>query len=713
VLSPGARIAQYEILSVLGVGGMGEVYRARDTRLGREVAVKTLPETFAADPSRLARLEREARVLAALNHPHVAAIHQVEQEGGTRVLVLELVPGETLAERLRRGPLPVREALPLFRQVAEGLEAAHEKGVLHRDLKPANVKITPEGRAKILDFGLAKAFAVDDGAPDVSHSPTISYEGTEHGVILGTAAYMSPEQARGKPVDRRTDVWSFGSVLFEALTGRQAFPGETISDIIAAILAREPDWSRLPGETPPRVRELLHRCLQKDVARRLHDIGDARIELDEAIVEDERGSSTRSAFRPARRAVLPWIGLVLVAGALAGAVATRVWEAPRAPTTVVRLGVRVSIERPLPVFVFSPDGGTLAFVGADGELHLRPLDRIDPVSIGDSTGAREPFYSPDGRWIGFFSESRLKKVPLEGGTPVSISLAPDARGAAWAPDDSIIFAPAPAGPLWRVPASGGPAQRLTRLDTSRGELSHRWPAVLPDGTVLYVVKTTETTSFDDTRIVAQRLDGGLPRVVIEGGTSPAFLPPDHLLYYRAGALYSVPFDARRLEKRGSPEPVVEDVLGDPTVGYAHYSISATGSLAYVPGKPIVANTSLVWVDRLGREEPLVSTPMVYTGPRVSPDGTRVAVAMNRASNDIWIFDVARPTPSRLTFGPGNSDGALWTPDGKRIAYASERGGFPNIFWRAADGRTRSSRSRGRPTAARWSSRRRVRTPVGT
>jgi serine/threonine-protein kinase len=571
---------------------MGEVYRARDTKLQREVAIKTLPEGFAQDPERLARFQREAQLLASLNHPNIAAIYGLEESGGVRFLVLELVEGETLAERIHKGALPVEEALTLCRQIADGLEAAHEKGVVHRDLKPANVKVTPEGKVKILDFGLAKAFAGDTPILDPSNSPTLTAAATQAGVILGTAAYMSPEQARGRAVDKRTDIWAFGAVLFEMLAGRQVFGDEDVSMTLSKVLQREPDFDALPPSVPARISQVLRLCLRKDPKQRAGDIRDVRLALEGAFETPVPRAAEPAA--PALRAwQRPWAASLAVA-LVAVVTGLAVWNLkppPRLQTRpverfVIALPPDASLVRnsPTSVIAFSPDGSHLTYVAAGNrniqQLYLRAMDAPEATPMAGTEGAYGPFFSPDGKWIGFFSGSTLKKISVSGGAAQTLcNILDSARGGSWGPDDTIIFTPSN-GPwgLVKVPSAGGEPQPFTTLQ--QGELSHRWPQFLPDGkTILFTIATS--ASHDDAQIAAQRLDSGKRKILIRGGTYARYLPAGptgYLVYYRAGTLMAVPFDPATLEPMGSPAPVVEGVMGNPATGVAQFSFSNLGSL---------------------------------------------------------------------------------------------------------------------------------------
>jgi serine/threonine protein kinase/Tol biopolymer transport system component len=700
----GRRIGAYQILAPIGAGGMGEVYRARDTRLGREVAVKILPRAFTSDADRLARFEREARVLASLNHPHIATIHGIEDaplDGGApvRALILELVEGETLAERIARTEskgLPIKEALDIARQIADALDAAHEKGIVHRDLKPANIKITPQGVVKVLDFGLAKLeTSSSESADGVTAAPTITVDDTREGLIVGTAAYMSPEQARGQAVDKRTDIWAFGCVLYEMLTGRSAFTRATISDTIAGVLEREPDWAVLPTNIPPPIFRLIPRCLQKDIGRRLHDVADARIELDDAI---EPQSTTNAPTAPLRRSKVGAIVLAALSATalvVAGAV---IWlNRPitvAKPSTVqfVATGGYAHALEPSGLdcdVALSPDGRRLAYAaGGPGRVQLvtRSLAQLNSSVLWDRGTPRSPFFSPDGEWIGFFEQfGALRKIPATGGPSIQVSRAVGgaARGATWASDGSIIFATSSAETgLWRVSANGGEPQVLTRPAIAQGELDHFWPEMLPGGNaVLFTIVSVGTSNR--MQIAVFNLKTGRSKVLIRGGTHARYVSSGHLLYGSAGSAFLVPFDIDTLTVTGDAVKVLDRVAITPD-GAVNAAIAEDGTLAYVPSDAAAVARTLVWVDRTGREEEIPAPPRAYLYPRLSPDATRIAVESWDEDRDIWIWNIARQTLTRVTDNPDRDGFPIWTTDGRRIIFGSAHNVSTNLFWRAAE-----------------------------
>jgi serine/threonine protein kinase/WD40 repeat protein len=686
----GRRLGTYEIQSLLGAGGMGEVYRAHDSKLGRDVALKILPALFTRDPDRLARLEHEARALAALSHSHVAGIYGIEDfdDAGTsrRALVLELVEGQTLADRLARGALPLAEALNVASQIADALEAAHERGIIHRDLKPANIKITPGGVVKVLDFGLAKAMG-ESGAHDLTQSPTVGE--THEGVILGTLPYMSPEQARGRPVDKRTDVWAFGCVLYETLTGRQTFTGATGSDLVAGIIEREPDWARLPGNLSPALQRLVRRCLQKDPQHRLRDIGDARLELEEEIQQTRSGMTAIAnrglSLRGNRlRRWLSAAGLTASGAVAGGLIVAQFNTSPgQTPSSPAHFMVQLPPNSRLasidfPAIAISPDGSLVAYVATRGgqpELFLRRMDSVDPTALAGTTNATTPFFSPDGRWIGFFADGQLKKISTSGGVPMTLCAAPVGAGGSWGTDGTIVFAGTTGSGLSRVSQAGGSPEPVTRLNVQKGEFSHRWPEWLPDGrTVLYTVGTTG--SWDDAQIVAQSLGSDERSVLVQGGTNPHYVP-GYLVYSRGGTIMAVPFEPTSPTVTGTPVRVLDNVVQS-FDGAAQLSVSRSGSAVYVAGVFESDHRRLVTVDRSGAATPLAAPPRPYAMPHLSPDGRRVLVTIEPAMSDLWLYDIAPGTLTQLTFDAG-ARFPVWSPDGQRAAFSSNRPGALNLF----------------------------------
>ena len=698
-LAGGSRLGPYEVLSPLGAGGMGEVYRARDPKLNRDVAIKVLPAAFAADAERLARFQREAQVLASLNHPHIGAIYGLERAGDVEALVLELVEGETLAERIARGPLPVDEALEIARQIADALEAAHEKGIVHRDLKPANVKITPQGRVKVLDFGLAKAASGDSSSPDASHSPTLTAAATQAGVVIGTAAYMSPEQARGRAVDKRGDIWAFGAVLFEMLTGRKAFEGETVSDTLAAILMRDPDWSSLPEGTPASVRRVLRRCLDRNPKTRFHDVADARFEMDETIESSAPSAAPVAAGSRRRGSGLAWIVAAVIA--VAGAAGWwRALSAPRAapsPRTAFAVSIPAAdsfASDDTPVLAMSRDGRRLVYAAERAgarQLFLRTLGELETRPLDGTTGARGPFFSPDGEWIGFFAEGgKLKKVPVSGGPAQTILEGITAqRGGTWADDDSIILTADYAAGLSRVSARGGRLEPLTKVDAAKGDRTHRWPEALPGGdAVLFTIGSTKSVgNYDDAKIALLDRKTGVVRELLQGGSMARFCPPNHLLYVRSRAVLAVPFDVKRRQITGEPFPISEKIAGDPSSGIGYFAVSGGGSLAYFPGATESVENRLVVTDRKGAATELPLPPREYRFPRFSPDGSKIAFSIGSGrgvDDEVWVYQLGGGALTRLTFNGGNFS-PMWSSDGKRLVYVSARAKNEGLYSRPADG----------------------------
>ena len=722
-LEPGARLGPYEILAAIGAGGMGEVYRARDTRLNRDVAIKILPDLFAADADRVARFQREAQVLASLNHPHIAQIYGIEQEGGPgraghprrTALVLELVDGPTLADVIAgraagAGPrgIPIDEALAIARQIAVALEAAHENGIIHRDLKPANIKLTQDGTVKVLDFGLAKALEGGSAGSTVqdpaylSHSPTITSPAmaTNAGIILGTAVYMSPEQAKAKPVDKRSDIWAFGCVLYEMLTGKRAFDGEDLTDVVAAVVRGDPDWTALSTDVPAHVRTLLKGCLEKDRKARLGDIAVVRYLLDQ-------GSALLAVHEPAPAAPAhpqsraPLVAMTAIAAlALAAAVLAvwRPWVQPPPSPAPVRLTAGIGADASLldvlgASSILSPDGSVLAFVAAGkaGDklaLYVRRLDQLDASVLSGTEGALNPFFSPDGTWIGFFANGKLKKVAVSGGSVVTLCDASNGRGASWGDDGSIVFSPsATAGTvLHRVSSEGGTAEKLG--DLAQGEAAQRWPQILPGAKAVIFTSAQTAGTYATAGIVAQPLPGGPRKVLVKGGYYGRYLRSGHLVYFRDRTLFAVPFDLERLEVTGPAVPALEGARSNGVSGGAQFDVSETGTLVYTPGEVIAETSAIRWLDRSGQISTLRGTASSWTNPSFSPDGRLLAIDIHDGTqSDIWIYDWQRDTLSRRTFHTADDVRPIWSPDGTRIAFASrrdEQSAF-NIYWQRADG----------------------------
>jgi eukaryotic-like serine/threonine-protein kinase len=685
------QMGSYQILSLLGAGGMGAVYQAHDTKLGRSVAIKVLPSAFAQDPERLARFQREARMLASLNHPNIATIHGLEQSDGVHYLVMELVPGETLAERVNAGPLAVKEALKIANQIAEALEAAHEQGVIHRDLKPANVKVTPEGRVKVLDFGLAKAFA-GDADVDVSQAPTLSQDGR----ILGTPAYMSPEQARGKRVDKRTDIWSFGCVLYELMTGKRAFRGATTQDTIAAVLEREPNWEVLPAVPPAQIRTLLIRCLQKDPQRRLHDIADARIEIEEVLATPpsrEQSSSLNRVSRPKlQQAIIPW-GVAAVLATVALFLTIALFRRAPAETRPIRFTIGPPEKgsfNPNPILLaISPDGSKLAFIAADAsgkqQLWIRALDSPAAQPLPGTENADKPFWSADSRFVGFYAEGKLKKIAVTGGAVQMLVESPTSTGGTWSAEGIVLFTASLPRTIYRVSVAGGTATPVTTLDDSRQETFHGFPYFLPDGKhFLYFALSAKT---ENDAIYVGSLDSKDRKLILNANSNAVYASPGYILFSREGTLMAQPFDAERMQLTGEPVPIAEGVQFDARNGMAAFAASNNGVLAYRVGGGSPPS-KLVWVNRNGVEQALAASPHSYSFPRLSPDGRRLAVDIveQDEATHVWLYDLFRETLTPFTFEGTLNQPPAWTPDGKRIAFRSNKEGTrTNIFWQLADG----------------------------
>ena len=710
-LTPGTRLGVYEITAPIGEGGMGQVLRARDTKLDRDVAIKILPEAFAHDADRLARFQREAKTLASLNHPNIAAIYGLEESGGMTAIVMELVEGDDLSQRIARGAIPLDEALPIAKQIAEALEAAHEQGIIHRDLKPANIKVRPDGTVKVLDFGLAKATEAAAGSsPSMSMSPTITTPAmTQTGVILGTAAYMSPEQAKGRTADKRSDVWAFGAVLYEMLTGTRAFAGWEVSEVLASVLAREPDWTLLPRGLSPTLASFIKRGLHKDPKQRVPDIAVMRLALDGVF---DSGSSQSvgvvTAARPTWRQLLPLAAVAAVSSVVVGLAAWSIWPAgePRAVTRfdyVLPQGQTLSAGAAIvQLLTVSPDGGRFVYSAPDG-FYLRSMGELAARLIpgtAQSATRFNPVFSPDGESIAYFVTGELRRIAISGGAPVVIAKTQEGAGsgniagASWGADNTILYSMSSG--ISRVSADGGTPELV--IPAKKGE-SMGSPRLLPDGESVLFSFTTATgaTRWDQAQIVVQSLRTGARKVVWQGGGDAHYVPTGHLVYAVGNDLFAVAFDVNQLTVSGRPVPVVQGVQrsGVPTTygDTANYGVSDRGTLVYLSsgalagsGGLIGTQRTLVWVNRDGREEPLAAPSRPYSYPRLSPDGTQVAIDVRDAESDIWVWSLERATLTRLTFDPLFDRFPVWSPDGRRIAFSSQRDGSRgNLFWQMADG----------------------------
>jgi Tol biopolymer transport system component/predicted Ser/Thr protein kinase len=693
---PGRRLGPYEILSAIGAGGMGEVYKARDTRLDRIVAIKVLPAHLADRADLRERFEREAKTIASLNHPHICTLYDTGHQDGIDFLVMEYLEGETLAQKLQKGPLPIQQVLQYAIEIADALDKAHRKGITHRDLKPGNIMLTKSG-TKLLDFGLAKL--KQEVAPaNVSFSelPTAKDPLTAQGTLLGTLQYMSPEQLEGKEADARTDIFAIGVVVYEMATGKRAFEGKTHASVIGAILKDDPTpISSLQPMTPPALDRLMKKCLAKDPEERWQNAHDLVSELrwtteggsQAGLVPTGAAKGIRVLGR--RALILSVVALLLVAG-ISSLVA---WNLKPSPLQLVsRTVINLPSGQQLAGLVnglavaLSPDGTRLAYVARqDGtqQLYLRALDSLEAKPIPGTDGAVNPFFSPDGQWVGFFAGGKLKKVSVGGGAAITLGDAVEPRGASWGSKGMIAFAPSASGRLQQLPDTGGTPQSLTRLE--KGEVSHRWPEFLPGGKAVLFADGTSGFSFANAQVVVQLLGAGERRDLIQAGTHPRYAPSGHLVYAQGGTLMAVPFDPQRLTATGAAVPVLESVLQSTTNGDAQYSISATGTLVYVPGGVQSAQSKLVWVSRNGAEQPLAVPAHAYQSPRLSPDGRRVTVGIQEQEAQVWLYDLSRDTLTRLTFEGNGNVVTSWTPDGKRIAFSSIKEGPQNLFWQLADG----------------------------
>jgi eukaryotic-like serine/threonine-protein kinase len=701
-LTPGARIGPYEVTALIGEGGMGEVYRATDTNLKRAVALKVLPAPVSGDADRLARFRREAEVLAALNDPHIAHIYGLEKSEGVTALVMELVEGETLADHIARGAIPVDEALPIAKQIAEALEAAHEQGIIHRDLKPANIKVRPDGTVKVLDFGLAKLTESGSGqrVGNASMSPTITSPALMSGVgvMLGTAAYMSPEQVRGKTVDKRADIWAFGCVLYEMFTGTRPFDGDDVAVVLASAIKSEPNWSALPTDVPTPVVTLIRSCLEKDPKNRISAMGAATFVLQHvsqlvqrvAAPSSAKGARDRSKHWRTTLLAVAVVSLLLVAGA--GWMRMRPGPLQVARTIIATSGSTAlnptGLDRDIAI---TADGSRIVYRG-NNQLLVRPLNQLDPVVLSGLGAPRGVFISPDGQWVGFFDPNVMKKVAITGGPPVEIARVDGGgtpRGATWGPDGTIIFATASPGTgLQKVSSAGGEPTVLTKPDRAKGEVDHLWPEFLPGGQAVLFTISAGTT--DNSQIAVLDLRTGATKILIRGGSHAQYVPTGHIVYGAAGNIRAVGFDVRRAEVTSAPVPALQGVMTNED-GSVNFAVSANGSLAYVPGGVggAGARVTVMSVDRQGKAAPLPGLrPDSYRDVQVSPDGTRLLLTTQQ---DVWIYDLMRATLTRLTTDPAADTRAVWTTDAQRIVFTSDRAGFPEIFWRSADGTGRDER----------------------
>jgi eukaryotic-like serine/threonine-protein kinase len=693
-LSSGSKLGPYEILGPLGAGGMGEVYRARDTRLERTVAIKILPAQFSSDPVRKQRFEREAKTISSLNHPHICVLHDVGSQDGVDYLVMECVEGETLAKRLEKGALSPEQVLKIGAQIAAALDKAHRNGVVHRDLKPGNIMMTPSG-AKLLDFGLAKPAAAMASVATMTATVAKQSPATEQGTIVGTFQYMSPEQIEGKELDGRSDLFSLGAVLYEMLTGQRAFDGKSQLSVASAILEKEPAAiSAVKPMTPPTLDHAIRRCLAKDPEERWQTARDLELELKWI---GESGAQVMRAEVGAERSVLGWRAFALGAttlllGAAIASLAT--WNLkPTLPRPVSRTVITLPAGQHLagleqPAVTLSPDGSMLAYVATQGgtqQIYLRAMDSLEARPVPGTEGGVNPFFSPDGQWLGFFSGQKLKKVPVGGGSVQTLSEGVLLHGASWDSKGNIAFKSAGQATLQQVPAEGGAAKPLTRAKQGETNQPQRWPDFLPGGEAVLFVTTPSAFDWTNSQIFVQSMGTGERRTLIQGGTQPRYASSEHLIYAQGGTLIAVPFDPKGLMAAGSAAPVVEGVLQSDTTGAAQYSLSVTGSLVYVSGGVQSAQRRLAWVTRNGTEQAVAAPARNYLFPRLSPDGGRVAVGISGHETHLWLYDLARESLTRLTFEGTVNHNPTWSPDGKLIAFDSDKEGLLNIYWRLADG----------------------------
>ncbi len=692
-LLSGTRLGPYEIIAPIGAGGMGEVYRARDTKLNRDVALKVLPEMFAADADRLARFRREAQVLASLNHPNIAHLYGFEDAGATHALVMELVEGPTLADRIAAGPIALADALPIAKQIAEALEAAHEQGIIHRDLKPANIKVRDDGTVKVLDFGLAKALNPSSGTNGgAMNSPTMTARATQMGVLIGTAAYMSPEQARGQTVDRRADIWAFGVVLYEMLSGRRAFPGETTSDTLAAVLKTDPDWTALPGTTPASLQILLRRCLDRDVKQRLRDIGEARVAIVgiDASEPDGNGSRSAAAGTKSPKMRLPWLFCVLLAIAvLAMAI---LWRKSKPAEPIMHFSAPFSFAAQ--DIAVAPNGHTIAVVGyresaRKSVIWLYEVGSPDVRGLPDTEGATFPFWSADGKYLAFFADGKLKKMEVASGLIQTLCDAPAGRGGTWNKDGVIIFTPSGLllSGLYRISASGGTPIPISTPDEKRGENTHRWPMFLPDGRHYLYLAANVTGRSDPNGIFMGLLDSNEKRFVVKTSTNAAYAAPGYLLFYRDKTLFGQRFDLNKFELTGEPKAILTEIQYLPRIARTVFAVSDNGVL-FVQKSSEASFSRLAWFDRKGNEVGVVGTPDMYSNVVLARNGKFAAVDKtdNGTQNtDVWTYDLKNGRTKKLTFDPAIDAMPVWSPDGGQLMFSSSRQHVFDLYLRNADG----------------------------
>jgi len=701
-LNAGTKLGPYEILSPLGAGGMGEVYRARDTRLDRTVAIKILPPDLAQDPILRARFEREAKAVSSLNHPHICTLHDVGTQDGIQFLVMECVEGETLANRLQKGPLPLAHLLAYGAQITDALDKAHRKGIVHRDLKPANIMLT-KSSVKLLDFGLAKPMPAEAAAITIMTTPTAAKPLTAESNIIGTFLYMAPEQLEGKDADARSDIFALGAVLYEMATGKRAFDGKTQASVIAAILDREPpSISNLQPMLPMALDRLVKVCLAKDPEERWQTAHDIKLQLQSILESSTQPGGSLPASHRKLPEWLPWsaatlTGLIAVIFAVA-----YLLRAPK-PLHSTRLVADIGTDAKLYVSdgtaaILSPDGTQLAFVATDTNqkrlIYVRPLDQLQATPLAGTENARDPFFSPDSQWLGFFADGKLKKILARGGAAITLCNASDDRGGTWSEDGTIVFTPFVGAPLSGISSAGDALQVLTSLDVAAGELTHRWPQFLPGGKEVLFTSSTAVGNYEDADIFVYSMASGRSKRVQRGGFHARYVPPGHLVYTHEGTLFAAPFDLKSLEVTGPPVPFISGVVTNPATAGAQFSFSKTGNLIYVPGPSIVQNVGVYWMDRNGQFTPMLRDPRAadsvatagYLFPAFSPQGTRLALQIRAGkTNDIWVYDWERDTLTRLTFSEFNSS-PVWTPDSERITYSSvEKGGGYDLYWKRADG----------------------------